>query len=344
MSNGPRMSIAAVTSTRQLNRPLRVALFGIPGIGKTTFASQAPSPIFLCVEDGAGFIDGKAFPQPLSWLEVFEAIDSLLRDEHPFKTLVIDTLDALESLCWQHVCRTEGGGKYRSIEEFGYGRGYQHAVEAWEDLLERLAELQRRRGMHLIMIAHAVARDHKDPDHEAWRRWDLKLHSKSADTISGWVDAVLFAAPEMVAKKDGLKTRGFATGERLLHTAAAGAHNGKNRYGLPEVLPLEWGAFWNAVQQSQASAVAAAREASEAQAREVRRLRTDLNTLIPQLPLEHRERARTAFEAAGDDLAKLRSIDRRVEGLLKQAGAAGPATSAADTTSASPAPSLSSPS
>lgn len=341
MANGPRMTLASITSTRQIDRPLRIALFGVPGIGKTTFASQAPSPIFLCVEDGAGFIDGKAFPQPLSWLEVFEAIETLLREEHPYKTLVIDTLDALESLCWTHVCRTQGGGKHRSIEEFGYGRGYQHAVEAWEELLDRLAELQRRRGMHLILIAHAVARDHKDPDHEAWRRWDLKLHSKSADTISGWVDAVLFAAPEMVAKKDGLKTRGFATGERLLHTAAAGAHNGKNRYGLPETLPLEWGAFWNAVQQSQASAVAAAREVSETQAREVRRLRTDLNTLIPQLPLEQRERARSAAEAAGDDLAKLRSITRRVDELLTQAGAA---RASADAAGASPAPSLSSPS
>ena len=322
MANGPRMTLASISSTRQINRPLRIALFGVPGIGKTTFAAQAPSPIFLCVEDGAGFIDGKTFPQPLSWLEVFEAIETLLREEHPYKTLVIDTLDALESLCWTHVCRTQGGGKHRSIEDFGYGRGYQHAVEAWEELLDRLAELQRRRGMHLILVAHAVARDHKDPDHEAWRRWDLKLHSKSADTISGWVDAVLFAAPEMVAKKDGLKTRGFATGERLLHTAAAGAHNGKNRYGLPEVLPLEWGAFWSAVQASQASAVAAAREAAEAQAREVRRLQTDLKTLIPQLPAEHRERAGSAFEAAGDDLTKLRSITRRVEQLLDQAGAA----------------------
>lgn len=278
-----RMSIASVRSTRQHDRPMRVALYGTPGIGKSTFASQAPNPVFLCAEDGAGFLDAQAFERPTSWQDVIDAVESLLRDEHPFKTLVIDTLDALESLCWEHVCRTCGSGKVRSIEDFGYGRGYQHAVETWEQLLRRLEQLQERRGMHLILIAHAVPRDHKDPDHEPWKRWSMKLHAKSADLIAGWVDALLFAAPEMVAKKEGLKVRGFATGERLLYTQSAGAHEAKNRYGLPPVLALDWTTFF--------ASVRAAQPDPEALERETRRLLADLDTLIPQLPDEKRDAA-----------------------------------------------------
>lgn len=322
-----RMSLASITSTRQINRPLRIALFGVPGVGKSTFAAQAPSPIFLCAEDGAGFLDAKAFPKPLSWQDVLDAVETLLRDEHPFKTLVIDTLDALESLCWEHVCRMHGGSKIRSIEDFGYGKGYQHAVEAWEQLLRRLEQLQARRGLHLVLIAHAVARDHKDPDHDAWKRWTMKLHSKSADVIAGWVDAVLFAAPEMVSKKEGLKVRGFATGERLLYTEAAGSHEGKNRYGLPPSMPLDWAGFWTAVQQSQAAvqqSQAAAVASSEAQAREVRALQTDLATLIPQLDADARDRAQAAFDAAGTDVGKLRGIKRRVNELLSAPVATSP--------------------
>lgn len=281
-----RMSLASITSTRQPSRPLRIALFGVPGVGKSTFAAQAPNPIFLCAEDGAGFLDAKAFPQPLSWQDVLDAVETLLRDEHPFKTLVIDTLDALESLCWEHVCRMHGNGKTRSIEDFGYGRGYQHAVEAWEKLLDRLAELQRRRGMHLVLIAHAISRDHNDPDHDAWKRWSMQLHRKSADLISGWVDALLFAAPEMVSKREGLKTRGFATGERLLYTQSAGAHEAKNRYGLPPVMTLDWPAFFAATRASQPD--------QEALEREMRRILTDLDTLIPQLPEDKQEAARSA--------------------------------------------------
>lgn len=307
-----RMSLASITSTRQINRPLRIALFGVPGVGKTTFAAQAPSPIFLCVEDGAGFLDAKAFPKPLSWQDVLDAVETLLRDEHPFKTLVIDTLDALESLCWEHVCRLHGNGKTRSIEDFGYGKGYQHAVEAWEQLLRRLEQLQARRGIHLVLIAHAVARDHKDPDHDAWKRWTMKLHAKSADVIAGWVDAVLFAAPEMVSKKEGLKVRGFATGERLLYTEAAGSHEGKNRYGLPPSMPLDWGAFKAAVDAIHRPALS-----PEERERRLTQLRTDLATLVPQLPDEARQRAQSAVDKAGDDLDQLTKILRHVEKTLE---------------------------
>ena len=281
-----RMSIANIRNTRQHDRPLRIALYGTPGIGKSTFASQAPSPVFLCTEDGAGFLDAQAFDRPLCWQDVMDAVESLLRDQHDRKTLVIDTLDALETLCWDHVCKTFGTGKTRSIEDFGYGRGYQHAVETWGQLLRLLERLQSERGMHLLLIAHAVPRDHKDPDYESWKRWSMKLHSKSADLIAGWVDALLFAAPEMVAKKDGLKVRGFATGERLLYTQSAGAHEAKNRYGLPPVMALDWPAFFAATRASQPD--------PEALEREMRRLLTDLDTLIPQLPEDKQEAARSA--------------------------------------------------
>lgn len=303
MSTGPRMSLAHVTSTRQRSRPLRVALFGVPGVGKTTFAAQAPNPIFLCAEDGAGFLDAQAFPKPVTWDDVLEAVQELQHGEHDFKTLVIDTLDALEVLCWAHVCRV---GKQRSIEEFGYGKGYVLAVDAWQELLKQLEQLQRKRGMHLIMIAHAVARDHKDPDHDAWKRWAMKLHAKSGDVIAGWVDALLFAAPEMVAKKDGLKVRGFATGERLLYTEATGSHEGKNRYGLPPSMPLDWSIFKAAVD----AALAPPRPTMTAEERE-RRLalvRTDLGTLVPQLPDDQRQRAQSAVDRAGDDLDQLTKI------------------------------------
>lgn len=307
------MSLAAVTSTRQPARPIRIALFGVPGVGKTTFAAQAPSPIFLCVEDGAGFLDAKAFPKPLSWQDTLDAVEVLLRDPHDFKTLVIDTLDALESLCWEHVCRIHGNGKTRSIEDFGYGRGYQHAVETWEQLLRRLEQLQVKRGMHLVLVAHAVARDHKDPDHDAWKRWAMKLHSKSADVIAGWVDAVLFAAPEMVAKKEGLKTRGFATGERLLYTEATGSHEGKNRYGLPPILPLDWEAFWKAARPAMAPV-----ELNEADARQLAVLKTDATTLIGQLPEERQPKAREALAATVEarDLPRLKGLVRKLNEAL----------------------------
>lgn len=304
-----RMTLAAVTSTRQPSRPIRLALFGVPGVGKTTFAAAAPAPIFLCAEDGAGFLDAKAFPKPTSWQDVHDAVQVLLHDEHDFKTLVIDTLDALEVLCWEHVCRSQPG-KNRSIEDFGYGKGYVLAVEAWGKLLKQLEALQRKRGMHIVLVAHAVAREHKDPDHEAWKRWTMKLHAKSADVIAGWVDALLFAAPEMVSKKEGLKVRGFATGERLLYTEATGSHEGKNRYGLPPSMPLDWAIFKASVDAALAPAPQLLSPAERE--RRLALVRTDLVTLVPQLPDDSRQRAAKAVDEAGDDLEQLSRILQRV--------------------------------
>ena len=324
------MTLSSITSTRQASRPVRIALFGIPGIGKTTFAAGAPSPIFLCAEDGAGFIDAKAFPKPLSWWDVLEAVETLTREEHPYKTLVIDTLDALESLCWEHVCKANGGGKNKSIEDFPYGKGYQHAVEAWEKLLDKIEYLQARRGMNLIMIAHAAARHHKDHDHDPWKRWSLKLHSKSSDVITGWVDAVLFAAPEMVAKKEGLKVRGFDTGARQLHTTSTGAHEGKNRYGLPPVLPLDWQAFADALR---AAAPAPPVELSEADQRRFEILRGDGDLLVAQLPDVRQPKAREALAAAvaSRDLSRLQAVIRKLHDALTPGanGATHPTTTTA---------------
>lgn len=318
------MTLASIRPTRQTDRPIRIVLFGVPGIGKTTFAAGAPAPIFLCAEDGAGFIDAKAFPKPTSWYDVLEAVETLTREEHPYKTLVIDTLDALETLCWDHACKTNGGGKSKSIEDFPYGKGFQYAVEVWEKLLEKIEYLQTRRGMHLVMIAHSVARDHKDPDHEAWKRWSVKLHSKSADLITGWADGVLFAAPEMVAKKEGLKVRGFDTGTRLLHTTSTGAHEGKNRHGLPPVLPLDWTAFMDAVRASTPTAP----ELSEADARQLATLKTDADVLIAQLPDARQPKAREAMAAAvaANDLPRVKTLVRK----LKEALDASSITSAPD--------------
>ena len=43
-------------------KPPRIMLYGTEGIGKSTFAAQAPSPIFLPTEDGLGEIDCASFP------------------------------------------------------------------------------------------------------------------------------------------------------------------------------------------------------------------------------------------------------------------------------------------
>lgn len=237
-----RMKLANVVRGRQTS-PLRVLLYGVEGVGKSTFAAGAPSPIYLCAEDGTGHLDVERFPAPKSWLEVLEAVDVLRSEQHDRRTLVIDTLDWLEPLCWAHVCAESGE---KSIEGFGYGKGYVAALDAWRVLISRLDGLRATKGMHVVALAHAVIRPFKNPDASVgdFDRYELKLHAKAAGLWKEWSDCVFFGQFETFSKKekDG-KNKGISSGERLIYAERTAAYDAKNRLGLPSEFPLSWQAF-----------------------------------------------------------------------------------------------------
>ena len=61
-NNKPPARAPVVVSLASVKRgkadsPMRITIFGVEGIGKTLFASGAPSPIFLDGEDGTSKLD-----------------------------------------------------------------------------------------------------------------------------------------------------------------------------------------------------------------------------------------------------------------------------------------------
>lgn len=288
------MNLSQITSSRRVDKPLRALVYGNAGVGKSTLGASAPNPVFLCAEDGVSHLDVQRFPTPESWADVLSAIDALTREEHPFKTLVIDTIDWLEPLCWQHVCKAAGKP---DIEAFGYGKGYVAAVDAWRLLLGRLEALQARRGMHVILLGHAVARDHRDPELDSWKRWTPKLHQAAADLICEWCDAVLYATHEAVARKDGPRARGVSTGQRVLHTEWTAGHVAKNRHGLPPLLPLSWAQLWAHVRGPAA-------------------ILAEIDGLLPQLPEDKRAKAQAARDEHATSAAALLGVLARIKTTL----------------------------
>jgi len=292
------MSLNNITRGKQ-ERPLRVILYGVEGVGKSTFASQAPNPIFLCAEDGTSHLDVARFPSPQTWTEVLEAIRVLTHEEHTFKTLVIDTLDWLEPLCWQHVCHIHGK---KSIEDFSYGKGFVIAVEQWRQLLGRLELLVRNRHMNVIMLAHGAVRRVDDPQAGQFDRYRLKLHEKSADVLREWVDAVLFARHEVKTIERNGRVRGMSSGVRLLHTTWTAAYDAKNRFDLPETLPLAWDEFEAAVRAHTPA--------------DVDKMKAELQELIPKLR-DGADRAEKALrDWAGDNPARLAQLLDKVRGRI----------------------------
>jgi hypothetical protein len=236
-------------TTGKVSKPIRALLYGVEGIGKSTFAAHAPKPIFLGSEDGTSELDIARFPEPKTWAEVFFSIAELGSNDHDFKTLVIDTLDWLEPLCWDHLCqRPDAKGKRReSIEDFGYGKGYSAALEEWRKLVAMIERVRAAKSMHLILLAHSWIKPFKNPDGDDYDRYELKLHPKAGGLIKEWCDCVLFANYETFTDDSTGRSKGVSTGRRVMHSQRTAAWDAKNRYTLPETMELSWPEFANAV-------------------------------------------------------------------------------------------------
>lgn len=300
------MTLTSVTRGR-IQKPPRVLLYGVEKIGKSTFASCAPAPIFLCSEKGTAELDVARFPEPTRWEEVRYAIDTLCREKHEYQTFVIDTLDWLEPLCWREVCSL---GKVVDIEDYGggYGKWTDAARGVWRVLLEELDELQEKRNMGIILLAHSWVKAFNNPEGENYDRYELKLHAKSSTLIKEWCDAVLFATFETFAvKSKGGKAKGVSDGARIVHTQRRGAWDAGNRYDLPETLPLDWEAFADGMKARQSETPEALKE----------RIGKMLESV--KEPKWH-AKVTAAVSAAGEDAMELARIANKLSAMLQPKG------------------------
>ena len=201
--------------------------------------------MFVLTEDGLGTLDVPHFPLARKFEDVMEALAALYSEPHDFKTVVIDSVDWLEPLIWVRTCQDNG---WPSIEEPGYGKGYIAALGPWRDYLEGLNALRNERGMTVIQIAHTEIRRFDSPEHEPYDRYVIKLHARAAALLQEHSDVVLFANYRISTVKADVGfnkkvTRALGSGERVLYTAERPAFLAKNRFGLPDSLPLSWEAF-----------------------------------------------------------------------------------------------------
>ncbi|VEU80966.1 ATP-binding protein [Haploplasma axanthum] len=218
-------------------RPLKVVIYGPEGIGKSTFASKFPDPLFIDTEGGTSNLDVRRIKCNKSWDELLLIVKEVIKNPTICKTLVLDTADWSETLCINAV--TE---KYRknNIEDFGYGKGYVYLLDEYTKLLTLFDQVIEA-GINVVITAHAKPRKFELPEEQgAFDRYEMKLTKQVAPVIKEWSDALFFTNYKIYVVTTESNRRKAQGGKRVLYTTHNPTYDAKNRFDLREELELDF--------------------------------------------------------------------------------------------------------
>ena len=218
-------------------RAIKTVIYGTEGVGKSTLASQFPSPLFIDVEGGTDQMDVRRIETPKTWTDLVAIVNEVAKNPGICETLILDTADWAESMCVSHILK-----KYnqKSIENFGYGKGYTMLGEEWMNLM-RAFDAVKDAGMHVTIIAHAKQRKVELPDQAgAFDHWEMKVSRQVAPVLKEWADLLLFCNYKTFVVTTDNNSKKAQGGKRVMYTSHNPVYDAKNRQGLPDELDLSF--------------------------------------------------------------------------------------------------------
>lgn len=228
----------------KVKRAVRTVLYGVAGVGKSTFASNIPDALFIDTESGTDSMDVARLPKPESWSDLQEELDFVLK-EKPCSTLVVDTIDRIENLLIQDTVQLNGKN---SIEDYGYGKGYVMIQERWQkEFLFRLDKIIAS-GINVVLVAHSISRKVETPEESAYDHWELNLSRKVAPVTRDWTDMMLFCNYDLnivdTSNGNGIeKRKAVGNIKRKIFCNQKPQFDAKNRFGLADSYDLSFEPF-----------------------------------------------------------------------------------------------------
>ena len=246
-----------------------ITIVGFAGSGKSSLAGLFPNSIFIQAENATSVFETMPeelqpafFPQlPIANAKkniktsdvLFEQLRELMTQEHDFKTVVIDSITALNIMFEQEVVEFDDKGASNIGEaQGGYNKGYL-VVAGIHAKLRAACEHLRKRGISVVFLAHTgIVKMKNRPESGEYVAYSLDMHERSRAIYVSSSDIVAYLkARDFVIggeeNKKGQTTkfgRVTNTGERVLITSSDGTIgyiDAKNRYALPDEIEVNKG-------------------------------------------------------------------------------------------------------
>ncbi len=297
-------------------KPPRVLIYGVEGVGKSTFGAKSENPIFITPEGGVDQLRTASgdlvdeMPGIDSWEAIRGAVRKLLTEKHEFKTVVLDSADWIEKVCHARIIGTSG--KSITTCNGGYGAGYRQSEIMHKELIEDISLLRERRGMNIIVTAHAHVKEVKDPSmSEDYEAFEIKCHEFVSSLWREWVDALLFVRFQTFVKssEDTKKARAFSDGSRMVYCLKQPSFQAKNRYGLTDEVSFTEN-YWDQF-------IIEAKRSGQTNLGE---LKAEIDELYSKIGDEElKAKVLDSIKKAGDNTVVVSSILKRLKELTKGA-------------------------
>lgn len=220
--------------------PLKGIVYGDNGVGKTTLLASSMKPIIMDMEGNCSHIEAPKFP--ISNFEEFDAfIDELAKSDHQYKSLVIDSLDALQIMLSEKIV------KEHSSQDRSYGGDSKILLLEANKVTGKLDKLIRLKGMSILFTAHWKVKPANNPMTEQYDRYDLRINEQMRTGFCNWAQFIFLAMKDAVIDdqiKGGFgKKKAKNIERRVLYTRGDPTYYGKNIFDLPAKMPMDWAQF-----------------------------------------------------------------------------------------------------
>ena len=195
------MAVDLNTLQKATMKAPRILIHGEEGVGKTTFACGAPDVFLMDLEKGCAMNNPMLPVEPKSIEEVMDLLDSLLNQDNEYKTLVVDSLDVIERMITEKVCRENG---WPSIAYPDYGKGYAARTDGpWKLFWTALDNLWETKNMIIILTTHSRMVKVEDPVLSSFDKFEPNLYKTEMRKAVDWPDIVGFCMTKSYSIKEG---------------------------------------------------------------------------------------------------------------------------------------------